>query len=52
MGGFNSECTAGIIFNKVPTCNIIELIDVASPDGVRLDFAAEHLSSWWTWLAI
>lgn len=45
MGGHDRECTACFIFDKVPAGNIVNLIDVASPNCVRLYFASKHFSS-------
>lgn len=45
-GGFDRECAACSILDKVPTGNIIDLVDIAGPNRISLYLSPEHLGGY------
>jgi hypothetical protein len=43
----DKELSCIIILHKVPASRVVDLVQVATPDRICLDFAAEHFRRWW-----
>lgn len=45
IGGFDRKGTACVVLDKVPASNVVDLVDIAGPDGIRLNLSPEQFGS-------